>query len=156
MRGTPVFLPGESQGRGSLVGCRLWGRRELDTTEATYEKAGLKLNIQKMIIAFGPITSWQVDGENRNNIFFVQAHGLSGQECWSGLPWPPPGIFPTQGLSSCLLLSALAAWEAFLGCEKRQKELSAFRPTYCSQRKVEECDSFTCLSAPSETMSGFI
>ena len=31
---TPVFLPGESQGRGSLVGCRLWGRTELDTTEA--------------------------------------------------------------------------------------------------------------------------
>ena len=24
---TPVFLPGESRGRGSLVGCRLWGRR---------------------------------------------------------------------------------------------------------------------------------
>ena len=23
----PVFLSGESQGRGSLVGCRLWGRR---------------------------------------------------------------------------------------------------------------------------------
>ena len=32
---TPVFLPGESQGRGSLVGCRLWGRPESDTTEAT-------------------------------------------------------------------------------------------------------------------------
>ena len=31
---TPVFLPGESQGRGSLVGCRLWGRTESDT-EAT-------------------------------------------------------------------------------------------------------------------------
>ena len=31
----PVFLPGESWGRGSLVGCRLWGRTELDTTEAT-------------------------------------------------------------------------------------------------------------------------
>ena len=30
---TPVFLPGESQGWGSLVGCRLWGRTELDTTE---------------------------------------------------------------------------------------------------------------------------
>ena len=30
---TPVFLPGEFQGRGSLVGCRLWGRTELDTTE---------------------------------------------------------------------------------------------------------------------------
>ena len=32
---TPVFLPGESQRRGSLVGCRLWGRTESDTTEAT-------------------------------------------------------------------------------------------------------------------------
>ena len=32
---TPVFLPGESQGRGSLVGCRLWSRTESDTTEAT-------------------------------------------------------------------------------------------------------------------------
>ena len=30
-----MFLPGESQGRGSLVGCRTWGRTELDTTEAT-------------------------------------------------------------------------------------------------------------------------
>ena len=35
MATTPVFLPGESQGRGSLVGCHLWGRTELDTTEAT-------------------------------------------------------------------------------------------------------------------------
>ena len=32
---TPVFLPKESQGRGSLVGCRLWGHTESDTTEAT-------------------------------------------------------------------------------------------------------------------------
>ena len=32
---TPVFLLGESQGLGSLVGCCLWGRTELDTTDAT-------------------------------------------------------------------------------------------------------------------------
>ena len=32
---TPVFLPGESEGWGSLVGCILWGRTESDTTEAT-------------------------------------------------------------------------------------------------------------------------
>ena len=32
---TPVFLPGESQGWGSLVGCHLWGRTESDTTEVT-------------------------------------------------------------------------------------------------------------------------
>ena len=33
---TPVFLPGESQGRGSLVGCHLWGPTESgDMTEGT-------------------------------------------------------------------------------------------------------------------------
>jgi len=32
---TPVFLPGESQGWGCLVGCRLWGHTESDMTEAT-------------------------------------------------------------------------------------------------------------------------
>ena len=32
---TPVFFLGESQGRGSLVGCRLWGHTESDTTEVT-------------------------------------------------------------------------------------------------------------------------
>ena len=32
---TPVFLPGESQGRWSLVGCRLWDCTESDKTEAT-------------------------------------------------------------------------------------------------------------------------
>ena len=32
---TPVFLPGKFQGRGSLVGCHLWGHTESDTTEVT-------------------------------------------------------------------------------------------------------------------------
>ena len=32
---TPVFLPGESQGWGSPVDCRLWGHTESDTTEVT-------------------------------------------------------------------------------------------------------------------------
>ena len=35
---TPVFLPGESQGRGNLVGCHLWGQTESDTTEATWQQ----------------------------------------------------------------------------------------------------------------------
>ena len=35
MATTPVFLPGESQERGSLVGFRLWGRTESDTTVVT-------------------------------------------------------------------------------------------------------------------------
>ena len=36
---TPVFLPGESQGWRSLVGCRLWGRTESDMTEAPQQLA---------------------------------------------------------------------------------------------------------------------
>ena len=35
---TPVFLPGESQGQGSLMGCRLCSRTELDMTEATLQQ----------------------------------------------------------------------------------------------------------------------
>ena len=35
MQPTPVFLPGDSQGRGSLVGCGLWDHTESDMTEAT-------------------------------------------------------------------------------------------------------------------------
>ena len=35
---TPVLLPGESQGQRSLVGFRLWGRTELDMTEATEQQ----------------------------------------------------------------------------------------------------------------------
>ena len=40
------------------------------------EKAGLKLNIQKMrIMASGPITSWQIDGETMETVtdFFLEA-----------------------------------------------------------------------------------
>ena len=43
---TPVFLPGESQGRGSLVGCSLWGRTESDTTEATQQQQHVNLQLQ--------------------------------------------------------------------------------------------------------------
>ena len=31
-------VPGESQGQGSLMGCRQWGRTESDTTEATQQQ----------------------------------------------------------------------------------------------------------------------
>ena len=35
---TPIFLPGESQGWRSLLGCHLWDRTESDTTEATQQQ----------------------------------------------------------------------------------------------------------------------
>ena len=46
---TPMFLPGESQGRGSLVGCRLWGRTESDTTEVTWQQQQLESCLLRML-----------------------------------------------------------------------------------------------------------
>ena len=46
---TPVFLSGESQGRGSIVGCRLQGRTELDTTEVTQQQQDV---LSKILVTF--------------------------------------------------------------------------------------------------------
>ena len=70
---TPVFLPGESQGRGSLVGCRLWGCTELDTTEATATAACRKINRWK-----GP------DTENGND-YFTERRNLKNANAISGI-----------------------------------------------------------------------
>ena len=44
----PMFLPGESQGQGSLVGCCLWGHTESDTTEAAAAAAErLEVEVRK-------------------------------------------------------------------------------------------------------------
>ena len=65
---TPVFLPRESQGRGSLVGCHLWGRIELDTTEATAagaaagsskkQESSRKTSISALLTIPKPLTVW--------------------------------------------------------------------------------------------------
>ena len=39
---TPVFLPGESQGQRSLVGCHLWGHTESDTADLAAAEAAVK------------------------------------------------------------------------------------------------------------------
>ena len=46
---TPVFLHGESQGPGSLVGCCLWGCTESDTTEVTQQQQ------HKLVTTLGPL-----------------------------------------------------------------------------------------------------
>ena len=65
---TPVFLPGESQGRGSLVGCRLWGRTESDTTEAA-AAAGTKWSeicsvVSNSLWPHGLYNPWNSPGQN--------------------------------------------------------------------------------------------
>ena len=47
------------------------------------EKAGLKLNIQKTkIMAFGPITSWQIDGETVETVSDFILGGLQNHCRW--------------------------------------------------------------------------
>ena len=47
------------------------------------ENAGLKLNIQKAkIIASGPITSWQIDGETVETVSEFSFGGLQNQCRW--------------------------------------------------------------------------
>ena len=97
---TPVFLPEKSQGQQSLVGCRLWGCTETDTTEVLSSlaaksllmkvkeksgKVGLKLNIQKTkTMASGPITSWQIDGETvetLSDFIFLRSQITADGDC---------------------------------------------------------------------------
>ena len=46
------------------------------------EKVGLKLNIQKMkIMASGPITSWQIDGETVTDFIFLGSKITADGDC---------------------------------------------------------------------------
>ena len=52
------------------------------------EKVGLKFNIQKTkIMASGPITSWQIDGENSGNSDGFYFLGLQNHCRWWLQPW---------------------------------------------------------------------
>ena len=52
------------------------------------EKAGLKLNIQKTkIMASGPITSWQIDGETMETVTHFILGGLQNHCRWWLQPW---------------------------------------------------------------------
>ena len=66
---TPVFLPGESQGWGSLVGYRLWGRTESDRTE------GLTLHFQVLFIGCLLSTEERLLSQGLKIIFFIILEG---------------------------------------------------------------------------------
>ena len=90
---TPVFLPGESQGWGCLVGCHLWGRTGSDTTEV------MKQQQQSLSCVQLFVTPWTVVCQDTLSM------GFSSQEycCQMGCHSLLQGIFPTQGLDPGLL-----------------------------------------------------
>ena len=93
---TPVFLPGESQGRGSLVGCRLWGRTESDTTEATQQQQQQQHTVFIIFYSLNHVrlfvTPWTVAHQASLSI------GFPRQELWNRLPSPPPEGLPNPGI----------------------------------------------------------
>ena len=67
---TPVFLPGESQRRGSLVGCCLWGRIESDTTEVTYHSTPYLL-WSRITWDHSPRSTWPLEKMSERNCSFA-------------------------------------------------------------------------------------
>ena len=64
---TSGFLPGESQGWGSLVGCHLWGRTESDMTEATQQQQQQRRDYLQHAIIF------KNKGENKMKYICVRS-----------------------------------------------------------------------------------
>ena len=64
---TPVFLPGESQGRGSLVGCHLWGHTESDTTEVTQQQQQQQVFNNDL-----SMREWTDEWVNKQNKYYSQ------------------------------------------------------------------------------------
>ena len=88
----------------------LWDRKYLDTLMAESEeelksllmklkeeseKVGLKLNFQKTkIMASGPITSWQIDGETVETVSDFVFFGLQNHCRWWLEPWNEKTLTP--------------------------------------------------------------
>ena len=93
---TPVFLPGESCGQRSLVGCCLWGLTESDTTEVTYqqqpESEPCVLRCFSHVWLFA--TLWTVRSQ------VPLSMGFPRQEHWSEFPYSPPADLPNPGIKT--------------------------------------------------------
>ena len=130
---TPMFFPGESQGRGSLVGCHQWGRTESDMTEATQQQQQqqqqtvlISLIVFKYSQSMTMVTIFILLDHTKYSFHSTWAKSLqscptlcnpkgrgayqaplsmefSRQEYWSELPCPPPGNPPDPGVKPGLL-----------------------------------------------------
>ena len=91
---TPVFLPGESQGQRSLVGCCPWGRTESYMTEVTQQQQQLEEDIAESWVVCEACGSWGKLAFQRTQDFHSEGHHCS---TW----WSP---------FSLLLLKLIKGW----------------------------------------------
>ena len=117
---TPVFLPGESQGRGSLVGCRLWGRTESDTTQQQ----------QQSMWGF-PGGTWE-----ESTCQYKRRKRL-GFDPWIGrIPWtrkwPPTPVFLPGKFHGQRSLAGCSPWSHRVGHDLAHAEYIQNKFIYCS------------------------
>ena len=89
---TPVFLPGESQGLGSLVCCHLWGHRVGHDWSDLAAAAGL------------PFSRGSFQHRDQTNVSLIAGRlftswvTMEAQKYWSGWPIPSPTDVPVPGV----------------------------------------------------------
>ena len=104
---TPVFLPGESQGRRSLVGCSPWDLEELDTTERLHFHFSLSC-IGEEMATHSIVLVWRIsDG----GAWWAANYGIAQSR--TRLTW-------LSSSSSSSLLFCLCLSTASLGCVSLQ------------------------------------
>ena len=86
---TLVFLPGESHGRGSLVGCCLWGRTESDTLK--------RLSSSSSKVKWKSLSVWFLGTPETIACQAFLSMGFSRQEYWSGSLFASPGDHSNPG-----------------------------------------------------------
>ena len=96
---TPVFLPGESQGQGSLVSCHLWGRTESDTTEQLHFHFH---TLEKEMTTHSSVLAWRIPGTGE------------------------PGELPSMGLQTRTRLKQLSSSQKEYSCSHFEFRLLAF------------------------------
>ena len=78
---TPVFLPGESQGRQSLVGCHLWGHTESDTNEWLHFHF---YALEKEMATHSSVLAWRIPGTGEPGRLLSMGSHRVGHD-WSDL-----------------------------------------------------------------------
>ena len=87
---TPVFLPGESQARGSLVGCHLRGRTESDTTEAPQQQQQQRRSGADINWVHDCQRNWAVHSNSNHRshpIVFPRSEGPAARETQETQVW---------------------------------------------------------------------
>ena len=151
---TPVFSPGESQGRGSLVGCRLWGRTESDRLK--------RLSSSRVPTGIFPQAKSCKTRETHTRHFILPSTTLVHPACFrllfKCLPVTGSYIFPiaygcylrktcSYGINSAIIRSGTSdlsilgstpqeCWERVRG-EKRDKEMSLDAAMRCLRKEDE-------------------